>query len=139
MAMNILETANAIAARQGINKCPDCDPRGIGEICISCKWLRLQSQIAYDNRVFEGWNEVGTRRIWQAVIQQAVQDYTAVSTGLEEERDRDSAGYFLFNDNRTLKTICRLAGFDMDWIQRNTRSLGRISYAGRNARRGWDG
>jgi hypothetical protein len=134
-----LQVADAIAARlDGAHQCPDCFTSGLGELCTSCKWLRLQSQIAFDNRNFEAWGAVPTKRVWQAVIEQAVQDYASVATGIEEEQNRESATYFLFKDDQTLQVICRLAGYDMNWIQRNCEKLEPMSLRGKK-RREWNG
>jgi hypothetical protein len=72
------------------------------------------------------------RRLWTAVLLQAVQDWQSVSA-----RARREAETFLFESEADFESVCQHAGIDPGSLQTKLKRLPRASVAHIDFRRGW--
>ena len=72
------------------------------------------------------------RRLWTAVLLQAVQDWQSMSA-----RSRREAEVFLFNSDADFETVCQSAGIDAGSFQSRLKRLTRASVAHIDFKQAW--
>ena len=72
------------------------------------------------------------RRLWTAVLLQAVQDWQSVSA-----RTRREAEAFLFESEKDFESVCQHAGIDPGSLQTKLKRLSRASVAHIDFQREW--